>query len=186
MGAAGRAAVTTVGTEVAVADPLDAVPEAAELVATLTRVGGTVATAESLTAGLLAATIAGVPGASVVLRGGVIVYATDLKHRLAGVSEDTLATDGPVAAGTAEQLAVGARTVCGADWGIGLTGVAGPDPQNGCPVGTVFLGLSGPEGTEVVRLQLAGDRWTIRMSAVRTAVAELLRRVGGGDRTGTG
>ncbi|PPJ29649.1 competence protein [Nocardia nova] len=163
-----------------------AVPEAAELVATLTRIGQTVATAESLTAGLLAATIAGVPGASVVLRGGVIVYATDLKHRLAGVSEGTLAADGPVAAGTAEQLAVGARTVCEADWGIGLTGVAGPDPQNGCPVGTVFLGLSGPEGTEVVRLQLAGDRWTIRISAVRTAVAELLRRVGGGDRTGTG
>lgn len=114
MGAAGRAAVTTVGTEVAAADPLAAVPEAGELVATLTRIGQTVATAESLTAGLLAATIAGVPGASVVLRGGVIVYATDLKHRLAGVSEDTLATDGPVAAaGTAEQLAVGARTVCG-------------------------------------------------------------------------
>ncbi|WP_439956387.1 CinA family protein [Nocardia nova] len=174
------------GTDVAAADPLAAVPEAAELVATLTRIGQTVATAESLTAGLLAATIAGVPGASVVLRGGVIVYATDLKHRLAGVSEGTLAADGPVAAGTAEQLAVGARTVCEADWGIGLTGVAGPDPQNGCPVGTVFLGLSGPEGTEVVRLQLAGDRWTIRISAVRTAVAELLRRVGGGDRTGTG
>ncbi|WP_439956290.1 CinA family protein [Nocardia mikamii] len=178
--------MTTLGTDVAAADPLSAVPEAVELVATLTRTGQTVATAESLTAGLLAATIAGVPGASVVLRGGLIVYATDLKHRLAGVSEHTLAADGPVAAGTAEQLAVGARAECEADWGIGLTGVAGPDAQNGCPVGTVFLGLSGPGGTEVMRLQLAGDRWTIRMNAVRTAVAELLRRVGGGDPNGTG
>ncbi|OXR47683.1 putative competence-damage inducible protein [Nocardia cerradoensis] len=186
MGAAGRAAVTALGTDVAAADPLSAAPEAVELVTTLTRIGQTVATAESLTAGLLAATIAGVPGASVVLRGGLIVYATDLKHHLAGVSEHTLAADGPVAAGTAEQLAVGARTECRADWGIGLTGVAGPDAQNGCPVGTVFLGLSGPGGTEVMRLQLAGDRWTIRMNAVRTAVAELLRRVGGGDPNGTG
>ncbi|MDR7168896.1 nicotinamide-nucleotide amidase [Nocardia kruczakiae] len=178
--------MTALGTDVAAADPLTAAPEAVELVATLTRIGQTVATAESLTAGLLAATIAGVPGASLVLRGGLIVYATDLKHRLAGVSEHTLAADGPVAAGTAEQLAVGARTECGADWGIGLTGVAGPDSQNGCPVGTVFLGLSGPGGTEVMRLQLAGDRWTIRMNAVRTAVAELLRRVGGGDPDTTG
>nr|WP_280267815.1 CinA family protein [Nocardia wallacei] len=138
----------------------------------------TVATAESLTAGLLAATIAGVPGASSVLRGGLIVYATDLKHTLAGVSEHTLTADGPVAASTAEQLAVGARTVCAADWGLGLTGVAGPEPQDGRPVGTVFLGLAGPEGTEVLRLKLSGDRWTIRMDAVRAAVGELVRSLG--------
>ncbi|WP_227985204.1 CinA family protein [Nocardia spumae] len=159
-------------------DPVTGVPAAADLVAILTRRGQTMATAESLTAGLLAATIAGVPGASAVLRGGLVVYATDLKHTLAGVDEHTLAAEGPVAAATAEQLAVGARTACGADWGVGLTGVAGPDPQDGCPVGTVYLGLSGPGGTEVMRLHLAGDRWTIRMSAVDTAVAELLRRVG--------
>ncbi|MEV5648975.1 CinA family protein [Nocardia sp. NPDC052254] len=162
-----------------VPDPVTGVPGTAALVAALTARGQTVATAESLTAGLLAATIAGVPGASAVLRGGLIVYATDLKHRLAGVGEHTLASEGPVAAATAEQLAVGARTTCLADWGLGLTGVAGPDPQDGCPVGTVFLGLSGPGGTEVVRLHLAGDRWTIRMNAVRTAVAELVRRMAG-------
>lgn len=160
-------------------DPVTGAPGTAELVAALIRGGQTVATAESLTAGLLAATIAGVPGASAVLRGGLIVYATDLKHRLAGVGEHTLVTEGPVAAATAEQLAVGARTACEADWGVALTGVAGPDPQNGCPVGTVFLGVSGPGGTEVMRLHLAGDRWTIRMNAVRTAVAELGRRLGG-------
>lgn len=161
-------------------DPLTAEAPAADLVRALIDAGQTVATAESLTAGLLAATIAGVPGASAVLRGGLIVYATDLKESLAGVSADTLSTDGPVAASTAEQLAVGARIRCESDWGIGLTGVAGPDSQDGREVGTVFLGLSGPEGTEVVRLKLSGDRWTIRVSAVRAAVTELLRSLRSG------
>ncbi|SUA79722.1 competence damage-inducible protein A [Nocardia otitidiscaviarum] len=161
-------------------DPLTAEAPAADLVRALRAAGQTVATAESLTAGLLAATIAGVPGASAVLRGGLVVYATDLKATLAGVSADTLDTDGPVAASTAEQLAVGARIRCGADWGVGLTGVAGPEPQDGRPVGTVFLGLAGPEGTEVIRLKLSGDRWTIRVTAVRAAITELLRGVRGG------
>jgi nicotinamide-nucleotide amidase len=160
-------------------DPLTAVVPAADLVRLLRSRQLTVATAESLTAGLLAATLGGVPGASAVLRGGLIVYATDLKHTLAGVSEHTLTADGPVAASTVEQLAVGARTICRADWGIGLTGVAGPEPQDGHAVGTVFLGLAGPRGTEVVRLKLSGDRWTIRMEAVRAAVAELVRGLSG-------
>ncbi|MFJ9363549.1 CinA family protein [Nocardia sp. NPDC101769] len=158
-------------------DPLVTSAPAAELVAALAAAGQTVATAESLTAGLLSAAIAGIPGASTVLRGGLIVYATDLKQSLAGVSADTLAVDGPVAASTAEQLAVGARHRCGADWGIGLTGVAGPEPQDGRPVGTVFLGIAGPESTEVLRLKLSGDRWTIRVGAVRAAVTELVRIV---------
>lgn len=156
-------------------DPLTEAVPAADLVRRLLAARATVATAESLTAGLLSATIAGVPGASAVLRGGLIVYATDLKHTLAGVSEHTLAADGPVAASTAEQLAVGARTVCGADWGIGLTGVAGPDPQDGKSVGTVFVGIAGAEGTEVLRLKLSGNRWTIRVGAVHAAVTELTR-----------
>ncbi len=164
----------------AVVDPLTSAIPAADLVRRLIRSGATVATAESLTAGLLSATIAGVPGASAVLRGGLIVYATDLKHTLAGVSEHTLAVDGPVAASTAEQLAVGARTVCGAEWGIALTGVAGPDPQDGQAVGTVFLGIAGSDGTEVLRLKLSGDRWTIRIGAVHAAVTELARNLGGG------
>ncbi|WP_063050255.1 CinA family protein [Nocardia arthritidis] len=170
-------------------DPLIADLPAIDLVRALVTVRQTVATAESLTAGLLAATIAGVPGASAVLRGGLVVYATDLKHSLAGVDAEVLATEGPVAASTAEQLAVGARTRCGADWGVGLTGVAGPDSQDGHPVGTVFLGLAGPGHTEVMRLKLSGDRWTIRLGATRTAVAELLRCVreagaGPADRVG--
>ncbi|MEV6432145.1 CinA family protein [Nocardia sp. NPDC051463] len=162
-------------------DPLIADVPAADLVHALGAAGQTVATAESLTAGLLAAAIAGVPGASVVLRGGLVVYATDLKHSLAGVSDEVLATEGPVAASTAEQMAVGARIRCGADWGVGLTGVAGPDSQDGHPVGTVFLGLAGPGHTEVVRLKLLGDRWTIRIGATHTAIRELLRYVTAGE-----
>lgn len=158
-------------------DPLTTRAPVAELVAALAAAGQTLATAESLTAGLLAATVAGVPGASAVLRGGLIVYATDLKASLAGVSAEVLRTEGPVAATTAEQLAVGARVRCAADWGIGLTGVAGPDSQDGHPVGTVYLGLAGADHTEVVRLKLPGDRWTIRVGAVHSAVRELLRCV---------
>ena len=172
----GRARPATTGAH---SDPLTAGTAAAELVGALRELGHTVATAESLTAGLVAATIAGVPGASTVLRGGLVVYATDLKHTLAGVGEHVLATEGPVAASTAEQLAVGARETCRADWGIALTGVAGPDPQDGIDVGTVFLGFAGPGHTEVVRLKLTGDRWNIRSTATHTAVRELLRCVRG-------
>ncbi|RJO75273.1 CinA family protein [Nocardia panacis] len=156
-------------------DPLLAEAPAADLVRALAAARQTVATAESLTAGLVSAAIAGVPGASAVLRGGLVVYATDLKHSLAGVGAEVLATEGPVAASTAEQLAVGARSRCGADWGVGLTGVAGPEPQDGHPVGTVYLGLAGPGHTEVMRLKLSGDRWTIRIGATKTALRELLR-----------
>lgn len=162
-------------------DPLTTGTPVVELVRALDAAGQTVATAESLTAGLLAATIAGVPGASAVLRGGLVVYATELKHSLAGVSAEVLETEGPVAASTAEELAVGARLRCGADWGIGLTGVAGPESQGGHAVGTVFLGLAGPGHTEVMRLKLDGDRWAIRIGAAHSAVREL-RRIVGGDR----
>lgn len=158
-------------------DPLTAAVPARELVEELTRRGQTMATAESLTAGLLAATIAGVPGASNVLRGGLIVYATDLKGTLAGVESEVLAVDGPVARRTAAQLADGAARRCGADWGVGLTGVAGPDPQDGHPPGTVFLGIAGPDGTTVTELELGGDRWEIRSDCVRAAVSSLRERL---------
>lgn len=158
-------------------DPLTAAVPARDLVEALSRRGQTVATAESLTAGLLAATVAGVPGASTVLRGGLIVYATDLKGALAGVDSDVLAEDGPVARRTAAQLAEGAARRCGADWGVGLTGVAGPDPQDGHRPGTVFLGIAGPDGTEVTELKMRGDRWEIRSGCVREAVSSLLERL---------
>lgn len=152
-------------------------PEAAGLVAALTAREQTVASAESLTAGLFAATIADVPGASAVLRGGLIVYATDLKSTLAGVPADVLDRCGPVHPDTARLLADGARGRCGADWGVGLTGVAGPTEQDGVPVGTVYLGIAGPSGTSVTALRLDGDRSAVRHGAVSAALRELRDRV---------
>jgi len=153
-------------------DPL-VTDEARGLVADLTVRGQSIATAESLTAGLLAATLAGVPGASVVLRGGLVTYTEDTKIALAGVAPQLLDAVGPVAAATARALAVGARQRCIATWGVSLTGVAGPEPHGGHPVGTVFVGLAGPVDTEVVELLFTGSRWDIRMAAVQGAIVRL-------------
>jgi nicotinamide-nucleotide amidase len=156
-------------------DPL-LTEDARGLVADLTIRKQSVATAESLTAGLLAATIAGVPGASEVLRGGLVTYTEHTKIVLAGVAPEILEEVGPVAAPTARALAVGARQRCEATWGVGLTGVAGPEPHGGHPVGTVFMGLAGPGETgavEVVELHLSGTRWDIRLSAVRESISRL-------------
>ncbi len=146
----------------------------ADLVARLRELRQTVATAESLTAGMVAAELASVPGASAVLRGGLIVYATELKAKLAGVDEELLAEHGAVHPDVAAQLAVGARERCEATWGLGLTGVAGPDPQDGVAPGTVYVAVAGPPGVEVRRLALAGSRNQVREGSV-TAVLELLR-----------
>jgi nicotinamide-nucleotide amidase len=141
-------------------DPL-LTDDARGLVADLTVRKQSVATAESLTAGLLAATLAGVPGASEVLRGGLITYTEYTKVALAGVAPQILDEVGPVAGPTARALAVGARQRCDATWGVGLTGVAGPEPHGGHQVGTVFMGLAGPGESgaiEVVELQFTGTR----------------------------
>jgi nicotinamide-nucleotide amidase len=138
----------------------------------------TVAAAESLTAGLFCATLATVPGASATLRGGVVVYATELKTALAGVPADLLAAHGPVSPETAAALADGVRARCAASWGIGLTGVAGPDPVDAHGPGRVYLGLSGASGTDVVQLDLPGDRAAVRAGAVAAAMEQLLTRLG--------
>lgn len=114
---------------------------ARRLVSSATSAGVTVATAESLTAGDIASTIAGVPGASAMLRGGLVVYATDLKATLAGVDESLLSTRGAVDPDVARALARGAASRCGADIGLGVTGVAGPDSQDGHPVGEVYIAV---------------------------------------------
>ncbi|HEY1487599.1 MAG TPA: CinA family protein [Micromonosporaceae bacterium] len=131
----------------------------------------TVATAESLTAGLVAAALTETPGASATYRGGLVVYATDLKAALAGVSLELLEERGAVDSEVARQLALGARERIAADWGIGLTGVAGPDPQDGQPVGTVYVGLAGPDGlSTVTAARLDGDRGAIRAACVELAL----------------
>ena len=140
--------------------------------------GETVAAAESLTAGLFCATLATVPGASTTLRGGVVVYATELKTALAGVPAALLAEHGPVSPETAAALAEGVRVRCAATWGIGLTGVAGPDPVDGHGPGRVYLGISDGHGTDVVELDLPGDRAAVRAAAVTAAMDGLLARLG--------
>ncbi|NEA49903.1 CinA family protein [Streptomyces sp. SID10815] len=160
---------------------------AAEVVRLLTVRGETVAVAESLTGGLVAAEITSVPGASQVFRGSVTAYATELKHRLLGVDATLLAQRGAVDAQVAAQMAAGVRTTLGADWGIATTGVAGPDPQDGQPVGTVFVAVTGPPqaGSDASRdgktaaLRLNGGRTEIRMESVRSVLALLLERIAG-------
>ncbi|MCZ2821188.1 nicotinamide-nucleotide amidohydrolase family protein [Modestobacter sp. VKM Ac-2977] len=139
--------------------------------------GETVAAAESLTAGLFCATLAGVPGASATLRGGAVVYATDLKTTLAGVAPELLAASGPVSERTAAALAEGIRSRCAATWGVGITGVAGPDPVDEHGPGRVYLGLSDGLVTVVHELDLPGDRAAVRAGAVQEAMARLLGRL---------
>src|SRR4051812_20866112 len=119
---------------------------AAEVHQLLVRRDATVAVAESLTGGLLGAALTSTPGSSSTFRGGLVVYATDLKETLAGVPGPLLAAEGPVSAHVAAALAAGARDRLGATYGVGVTGVAGPDPQNGQPVGTVHVAVAGAGG----------------------------------------
>ncbi|MGY1841899.1 CinA family protein [Modestobacter sp. SYSU DS0875] len=157
---------------------------AARLHAALLARGETVAAAESLTAGLFCATLAAVPGASGTLRGGAVVYATDLKTTLAGVPADLLATAGPVSEATAAALAEGIRERCAATWGVGLTGVAGPDPVDGHGPGRVYVGISDGTRTEVHQLDLPGDRTAVRVGAVAAAAQRLLARLDPGKPDG--
>src|SRR5699024_3768076 len=106
---------------------------------------------ESLTAGLASATVADVSGASTVLRGGLITYATELKVDLANVSQELIDVHGVVSDDVAAAMATGTREVCNSRWAVSLTGVAGPDAQDGHPAGEVFIGCAGPDGTSVVR-----------------------------------
>jgi nicotinamide-nucleotide amidase len=139
--------------------------------------GQTVAVAESLTGGLLSAALTETPGASESFRGGIVAYATELKASVVGVAEDLLAERGAVDPAVAEALARGARERLGADWGLGITGVAGPDPQDGKSVGTVYIAIVGPptlQAPEVVgELSLSGSRNMIRSQSVEHAVGLL-------------
>lgn len=152
---------------------------AAELVSASTAAGWTVAVAESLTAGLVTATLASVPGASAVLRGGVTAYATDLKTTLLGVPEPLLTEHGAVSRETASAMAVGVRKRCDATYGLATTGVAGPDTVEGHPVGLVYVAVSSEYADEVHMLRLDGTRDDVRWGAV-VGVLELwssMRRV---------
>ncbi|AEW96892.1 MULTISPECIES: CinA family protein [Streptomycetaceae] len=146
---------------------------AAEALRLLAARGATLAVAESLTGGLVAAEVTEVPGASRVFRGSVTAYATELKRELLGVDGQLLAARGAVDPDVACAMAQGVRQLLGADWGVATTGVAGPEPQDGQPVGTVHIAVTGPYGTNRRALRLDGDRAGIRRATV-TAALELL------------
>lgn len=139
--------------------------------------GQTVASAESLTGGLLGGLLTATSGSSETFRGGVVSYATDLKQRLLRVSDEVVREHGVVSAECAEQMAAGVRDLLGGDWAVSTTGVAGPTLQEGKPPGTVFVGLAGPAGVEVRHLHLTGDRDAVRRQTCRAALEALLAAV---------
>src|SRR4051812_20956291 len=146
---------------------------AAAAVHSLSQRHETLATIESLTGGLLSAAIVEIAGVSGTYRGGLVVYATELKSELAGVPAELLAERGPVDPDVAAALAEGGRRRCGADWGLATTGVAGPEPQDGKPVGLVYIAVAGAAGAAVRELRLDGNRDAIRTESV-TSVLRLL------------
>jgi nicotinamide-nucleotide amidase len=146
---------------------------AADLVARLTAAGQTVAIAESLTGGLVAAALTEPAGASAVVRGGVLAYATDLKSGVLGVDESLLRQRGPVDADVAEQMAGGVRTLMGSTYGLSTTGVAGPAELDGKPPGTVYISVVGPGSSRVKALSLSGDRGEVRSLSVLALLALL-------------
>jgi nicotinamide-nucleotide amidase len=159
-----------------------------ELIEALSAQGETIATAESLTGGLIGSMITSVGGSSAIYRGGVISYATELKATLAGVSQRTLAEHGAVAALTAVEMALGVAERCNASWGIAVTGVAGPDPQEGNPPGKVFVAVArrgrhrtgwddvvADSDVYVRELTLTGDRSAIREQTALAALRQARR-----------
>lgn len=133
------------------------------------------AAAESLTAGLITATVASVPGASDVLRGGLAAYATDVKSTVLGVDDRLIDDFGVISRECAVAMAARARVVFDADWAVAATGVAGPDEQDGHPIGEVYVSVAGPDDTDVVQLNLDGGRAEIRQATVEQAMALLER-----------
>lgn len=136
--------------------------------------GLTVAVAESLTGGLVAAALTSVPGSSVAFRGGIVAYATDLKNALLDVPSDLLARYGPVHPDVAAAMARGVRERLSSSIGLATTGVAGPGPAEGKPAGTVFVAVDGLQGAAGSALELTGDRAKVRESSVAGALSLLV------------
>lgn len=143
--------------------------------------GLTVATAESCTGGLAAATITEVPGASGYFVGGVVSYANSAKEELLGVPGAAIAAHGAVSAQVAMAMAAGARARFGAALAVAITGVAGPDGGTEAkPVGLTYVALADGRGTDVRRFSFTGDRTVVRESAVREALGWLVERAEAG------
>jgi nicotinamide-nucleotide amidase len=134
----------------------------------------TVAVAESLTGGLVAAAVTSVAGSSAAFRGCIVAYATELKTALLGVPADLLSRHGPVHPAVAAAMASGVRSRLGATFGLATTGVAGPGPADGHAAGTVYIAVDGPAGPRGAGLRLGGDRQEVRAEAVRAALSLLV------------
>lgn len=159
------------------------IADAADVVALAARLGLTVATAESLTAGLVASALADVPGASSVLQGGIVAYQADVKHKLLDVDAELLSSAGAVDPRVAAAMAEGARRALGADIGVATTGVAGPTPHQGKAVGTVFTAISTASHTETYAHHFTGGRDEIRRASRDAVLVELLDALGRGTNT---
>ena len=137
-----------------------------QVIAALKARGLTLAAAESCTGGLAAKRLTDVPGASAVFLGGVVSYTNGVKERVLHVPHETLETYSAVSEQTARAMAEGVRALTGADFGLSVTGVAGPDRDDrGHEVGTVYIALSAENETNVQLLHLSGDRPAIRAAA---------------------
>ncbi len=152
---------------------------AAQVVARLVELDATIAVAESVSGGRLVSALTSVPGASRVVRGAVVAYATPVKASVLGVDPVLLAEQGPVGAEVAEQLAQGVRTLLGAQVGVATTGEAGPESGSGQPVGTVHLAVCGSWGQRGARVHLEGGRAEVQDGAARAALELLLDVLGG-------
>ena len=143
------------------------------LVAILKEASKTIASAESCTGGLLGKSITDISGSSAVYPGGVISYCNRVKHEVLGVEQELLDSLGPVSEPVARQMAEGVRRVIGADLGVSVTGIAGPNSdETGRPVGLVYIGASDGETTLVREHRFDGDRTAVRAQAAQAA-AEL-------------
>lgn len=147
---------------------------AQEAVALLQARGLTVGTCESLTGGMICSTLVDVPGASKVVRGGLITYQTDTKTLLADVDAALIADKGVVSGEVARAMAAGARARLGVDIAVSATGMASPGDENDPPAGTVFVGLASEKGVRAIALQLTGNRQEIRQQTVEQAIQAII------------
>lgn len=150
----------------------------AAVVAALRAAGLTIGTAESATGGMVAARLTQVPGASAVVRGGVVTYATDLKATLAGVDAALLDAYPPVSQPVTEAMAIGVRGRLGVDIGVATTASAGPTAQDGVPVGTAVWAVADANGSQVWSRHLPGDRDAVRERLATAAIDAVRRRLG--------
>ena len=156
---------------------MNTLPLARQVIAALRDNSLTVAACESLTGGMICSTLVDVPGASAVVRGGLVTYQTDTKTVLAGVPAGLIAEKGVVSAEVARAMAEGVRLRLGVDIAVSATGMASPGASDEPPAGTVYIGLSTMNDTEALPLHLTGSRQEIRRQSVEAALQPILSAV---------